>query len=119
MAFEFNRIQTNCKTEPLRVLIVDDDREILSLLSEAFNGERWKVFTATDGTLALRIMSTEKFDAILSDMAMPRMGGIEFLGFAKGDNLNKKAKLFIISGTLDCEKLKRVTAVGVASVIIK
>ncbi|MBC7660951.1 MAG: response regulator [Chitinophagaceae bacterium] len=74
---------------------------------------------ANEGVHALRIMETEKFDVILTDITMPRMGGIEFLGHAKANALNKKAKLFILSGTLDGENLRRVSAIGVASVIIK
>lgn len=105
--------------EALRILIVDDEREVLTVLSEVFQSEGWKVFVAGDGSHALRIMNSEKFDAILTDLSMPRMGGLEFLGHAKSNHLNKKAKFFIISGALDSENLKRITGIGVASVILK
>ncbi|MBC7533962.1 MAG: response regulator [Oligoflexus sp.] len=114
-----NQTKPNAKVESLRILIVDDERDIQVLLSEVFKAEGWTVFVASDGTHALRIMSTERFDAVLTDIAMPRMGGIEFLGHAKANHLNKKAKFFIISGVLDVENLKRISAIGVASVILK
>ncbi|RYZ58088.1 MAG: response regulator [Proteobacteria bacterium] len=107
------------KSDQLRILLVDDQREILNVLTEVFQQESWKVFVATDGAHALRIMSTEKFDAIVTDLNMPRMGGLEFLGHAKVNHLNKKAKFFILSGALDADNLKRITGIGVASVILK
>ncbi len=107
------------KPPALRILIVDDERDILVILAEFFQKDGWKVFVASDGSHALRIMSTEKFDAVLTDLSMPRMGGLEFIGHAKAQPLSKKAKFFIMSGNLDSENLKRITSIGVASVILK
>jgi CheY-like chemotaxis protein len=107
------------KAIPKRALLVDDDPDILALFVEEFSRRGWATFVASDGVHALRIMDTDRFDAILTDITMPRMGGVEFLGHAKANRLNKKARYFIISGTLDGENIKRVTSMGIASVILK
>ena len=107
------------KPAALRILIVDDEREILTVLSEVFQKDGWKVYIASDGSHALRILSSERFDAVLTDLMMPRMTGLEFIGHAKANPLCKKTKFFIMSGNLDSENLKRISSIGVASVILK
>jgi DNA-binding NtrC family response regulator len=59
----------------LRILIVDDERAILGLLSAAFCRAGYEVATATSGEQALAICQTQTFDAVLSDVSMPGIDG--------------------------------------------
>jgi CheY-like chemotaxis protein len=61
-----------------RVLVVDDDRETLGLLATFLDLEGFDVTTAADGTEALRV-AEGGFDVITTDLAMPRMDGIELV----------------------------------------
>lgn len=58
-----------------RLLIVDDEKAILSLLSAAFRKAGYEVTTATSGEEALAICETRSFDAVLSDVTMPGIDG--------------------------------------------
>jgi len=58
-----------------RILIVDDEAAIRSLLATAFEKAGYEVRTAPDGPEALTLCDAESFDAVLSDVVMPRMNG--------------------------------------------
>jgi DNA-binding NtrC family response regulator len=60
-----------------KVLIVDDDKAFLSILSERMRNRGMDVTAAFSPVEALRIVEAEAFDAIILDLMMPEMGGIE------------------------------------------
>ncbi|MFO0663424.1 MAG: response regulator [Polyangiaceae bacterium] len=62
-----------------RVLIVDDEKFIRDILADFLGMEGYQVRTAEDGAAALEELSRGPYDLILSDLKMPRMGGIELL----------------------------------------
>jgi two-component system, chemotaxis family, CheB/CheR fusion protein len=59
----------------VRILIVDDEKAILGLLSCAFRKAGYEVTTATSGEQALAVCETNSFDAVLSDVTMPGIDG--------------------------------------------
>src|SRR3978361_2440707 len=61
----------------MRILVVDDDRAVRDSLrrSLAFNG--YQVELATDGQQALDAITTERPDALVLDVMMPRLDGLE------------------------------------------
>ena len=65
--------------EPAKILVVDDEKSILLLLREALGQWGYQVKTASSGTEALDILRTELFDAMLSDVRMPDMSGLDLL----------------------------------------
>lgn len=73
--------------EPLKVMIVDDDRVICELLREFFgvSGD-YKVFTAEDGYKALELLNKIELDCIFVDYMMPGMTGLQLLEKVKGHN---------------------------------
>lgn len=58
-----------------RILIVDDEGSIRNLLSATFEMAGFEVRTAPDGPEAMELCAAEPFDAVLSDVVMPRMNG--------------------------------------------
>ncbi len=66
-----------------RILIVDDDPGTLASLSRAFALEGYTALTAPSAARALERLAEEPVDAILSDVVMPEMDGLEFLSRVK------------------------------------
>src|SRR5262245_32825924 len=66
-----------------RILIVDDDPGTLASLSRAFALEGYTALTAPSATRALERLAEETVDAVLSDVVMPEMDGLTFLGRLK------------------------------------
>lgn len=65
--------------EKSNILIVDDEKNILSSLKRALQDEPYNVFFAGSGEDALKILSEQPFKVILSDVQMPGMDGFELL----------------------------------------
>ncbi|HUF93957.1 MAG TPA: response regulator, partial [Candidatus Limnocylindria bacterium] len=65
--------------EPAKILVVDDEKSILLLLREALGQWGYQVKTASSGMEALEILRSELFDAMLSDVRMPDMSGLDLL----------------------------------------
>ncbi len=62
-----------------RILIVDDEKFIRDILADFLGLEGYFVRTASDGVSAIEALSTSRYDLVISDLKMPRMGGIELL----------------------------------------
>jgi two-component system response regulator MprA len=63
--------------EQARILVVDDEPAVQNALFRALTLERYEVAKATDGHEALERMGTTLYEAIILDIAMPRMDGLE------------------------------------------
>jgi two-component system NtrC family sensor kinase len=62
-----------------RILIIDDESNILDLLQELLNEDGYEVITSQNPIQGLRILENEHVDLIISDMRMPGMDGRAFL----------------------------------------
>lgn len=61
-----------------RLLVVEDEDVFRQLLQEALSEHGAEVVTAADGAAALAAMAAGSFDAVISDLRMPGMNGMEF-----------------------------------------
>ena len=59
-----------------KILLVDDDKFFLKVLSDAFSDAGFTVCTAVDGMLGVEAFKEHAPDAVISDLVMPRMGGV-------------------------------------------
>jgi response regulator RpfG family c-di-GMP phosphodiesterase len=65
--------------DPMTLLCVDDEPNIVSALKRLFRGHGYNVLTATSGAQALEIMGSLPIHVVLSDMRMPGMDGAQLL----------------------------------------
>src|SRR4051812_33896858 len=63
--------------EALRVLVVDDEPQILRVLRRAFQSEGITVMTAPDAQTGLDMFRTAPIDLVITDLRMPDMNGVE------------------------------------------
>jgi two-component system copper resistance phosphate regulon response regulator CusR len=63
----------------MRILIVEDDRDIADFVKKALKGESHAVDIATDGIAGERLASTEPYDLIILDIMLPKKEGIAVL----------------------------------------
>lgn len=66
-----------------KVLIVDDDAQLLLILAEAFKRYRSKfeIFTVKDGLAAIKALQKEHFSLVVTDIHMPRVNGLVLLAY--------------------------------------
>lgn len=79
-----------------KVLIVDDEEMIREEFREALEFEDFDVTTAESAIDALKICDDATFDVIVTDLKMPKMGGLELLAELRARKV--QAKLFVVSG---------------------
>lgn len=70
-------INKKTESEQKRILITDDNEEILEILDKVLSGEKYQVLKASRGEEALIKVKEEKPDLIILDITMPGMDGIE------------------------------------------
>ncbi len=85
----------------LRVLVVDDEKDILSISGELIRGWGHECRTASDGMEALSILRSEEIDLILSDIYMPHMDGMQLLREVHRHFPLVRIMLFTGFGTVD------------------
>jgi len=66
-----------------KILVVDDDREMASLLFDVLRGEGFSVLPLSDSLEALRILQREEFDVLITDLKMKGLKGLDLLEEAK------------------------------------
>jgi CheY-like chemotaxis protein len=66
-----------------RVLLVDDDSDARSLISRILEDRGARVRAATGAKEALRILDTEHFDVLVSDIGMPEVDGYGLIGMVR------------------------------------
>ena len=62
-----------------KILVVDDERSMREILEIFLKNEGYSVTAASNGESALEVMKHDHFDLIITDMKMPKVGGLELL----------------------------------------
>jgi DNA-binding response OmpR family regulator len=102
---------------PGKALVVDDDADIREILAEQLATHGFEVLTAGNGLEALLHVKRERPGAVVLDLAMPRLGGLEALKRIRA--FLPEAKVVIVSGYLDGEVRRQELALGAAGVLEK
>jgi len=88
---------------PVRLLLVDDDEAVLQGLSVILEANEFEVTTAGDVVQALRLITAERFDVLLTDLHMPGPGdGLILVGAIR--HANPKAVTIVLSANPDMGK---------------
>src|SRR5690606_7127742 len=82
---------------PVKILMVDDDKPILEVVSEALSDEGYDVVTATDGDEALeKIQNDASIDVLFSDVVMPGLSGVDLA--RKAASIRPGLRIVLASG---------------------
>jgi CheY-like chemotaxis protein len=81
-----------------KILVVDDEPDVLTFLSALLKDAGYEVFTASDGTQALEVARQEQPDLISLDLAMPNNTGTEFYRKMQKDKQISDTPVIIVSG---------------------
>jgi len=84
-----------------RVLVVDDDREMRSLLREDLTHQGHTVLAAADGNQALDLLQTNEVDAVLADLNMPGTGGLDLCARLQNQCPDLPVVILTAFGSLD------------------
>jgi DNA-binding response OmpR family regulator len=65
------------RRNPIKILLADDDADLLDVTTYALRREGYNIVTATDGQQAIERHLDERPDLVLLDLSLPRMSGFE------------------------------------------
>ncbi|MDF0708386.1 MAG: response regulator [Bacteroidota bacterium] len=102
-----------------KILIVDDEPNIVMSLEYAFKKKDFEVFIARDGTEALEIAEKEKPDLVLLDIMMPEMDGYETLKRIRENKDLKHAKVVFLSAKSKEKDVEKGLKMGADSYMTK
>ena len=83
----------------MKVLVIDDNEDITSMLSKFFNSRGFETVVTTDPMEGLRHIQQEQYDVVLLDISMPIISGYNIINILATDGTLKNQNIFIISAT--------------------
>ena len=97
----------------MKILLVDDEKDILEFLSYNFKKEGYNVFTANNGVDALKTARKVKPDLVVLDVMMPKMDGIQVCEEIRSDKLLQDT--FVLFLTARSEEYSELAGFGVGA----
>ena len=103
--------------QPGRILVVDDEELIRTLLTEILSMDGHDITTAEDGRQAIDLLDRQEFDLVITDMVMPGLNGVEVLRAAK--SIDPEFPVIVMTGYPSVDTVIRLIRLGAAEYITK
>ena len=103
----------------INVLIVDDNHSVLHFLEDFLQKCSYKTTTASNGNEALKLLFSNKFDILVSDIEMPGMNGIELVQQMKNKLGIYSPKVILMSGIYNPNTIDESKESGVKHFLLK
>lgn len=81
-----------------KVLIVDDDNQIIKMIGTFLQPRGFEVFGASDGEIGLQMALANQPNLIIADIMMPKMDGPTFIGKLRNQLPDKKIPVIFLTG---------------------
>jgi DNA-binding response OmpR family regulator len=115
--FEFLRLKK--KLNRAKILVVEDDVNIVTTLQDRLDVNGYRVVTACNGREGLEKAQTEKPDIILLDIIVPIMDGHEMLERLRQTDEGKDIPVIMLTARSQCHDIERATTLGIDDYIVK
>lgn len=107
------------KTSRARVLVVDDEVDIVSSVQYRLEFCEFEVITAANGKEGLEKAASEKPDLILLDISMPVMNGHEMLEHLRNSPALKDIPVIMLSAFSDAKDVTKAANLGIVDYVTK
>lgn len=115
--FDFFGLTKNTKKR--RILVVDDEPNIVQTLKDRLEMNDYEVITACNGKEGLETAISEQPQVILLDIIMPLMDGHEMLEALRKNPKGKDISVIMLTARSQTEDIVRATACGIEDYIVK
>lgn len=102
-----------------KILIVEDDKLLLKILSDEFEKNNFQVLLAGDGQEGLDKALYEKPDLILLDVVMPKMDGLTMLKKLRAQKEGATIPVLILTNLSEAETIEKSVASGSFDFLVK
>ncbi len=100
-----------------RILILDDEPEILTLMQSRLEASGYEVISAHDGEEGLKIIKNSMPDLIITDVAMPQMDGFTFIQEVKKNSDFKKVPVIVLTAKDSLKDIFKIE--GIVDYVVK
>jgi len=107
------------KPQKVKVLVVDDEPNIVQTLKDRLEMNDYEVFTAHNGADGLKIAQNKSPDVILLDVIMPVMDGHEMLEKLRQNDWGRETLVIMLTARSQAQDIARARACGIEDYIIK
>ncbi len=105
---------------PFKILIVEDSKASREFIASAVESvEGVEAFTTSTGFDALKLLSRQRFDLIITDINMPGINGLELINFVKKSPTYRETPLFVVTTEGTEQDRAKGLALGAAEYLIK
>ena len=98
--------------QSMRVLVVDDEKPISTLLSQTFEQEGYEVSNAFDGIECMNKMATFRPDVVIMDIMMPKLDGVDTTRLIRRNRSYSETIVVALSARSDDETRQRMKDAG-------
>lgn len=102
-----------------RILVVDDQEDVLSLLNDSLSGYGFEVMICKEPKKTPDSIKSFNPDLILLDLLMPNLGGFEICEILNSDPQTRGIPIIIISGYGDLVDIRKAYKLGVVGYFVK
>ena len=102
-----------------KMLTVDDSSSVRKLVEFTLKAKGFEVGSAEDGQAALELIAKEDFDAVILDINMPRMNGLEFLQKIRENDAFASIPVIMLTTEGQDEDKDKAIALGATAYIVK
>jgi len=106
-------------TNGSKILVVDDEQDIVTIIGKVLKKKGYEVITACDGLECIKKVETELPDLILLDNIMPNMDGPAVLSKLKASKKTKDIPVIIVTAITDQEHITGAQKGGAIEYIVK
>lgn len=107
------------KSQKVKVLVVDDEPNIVQTLKDRLEMNDYEVFAAHNGADGLKVAREESPDVVLLDVIMPVMDGHEMLEKLREQDWGKCISVIMLTARSQAQDIARARACGIDDYIIK
>ena len=102
-----------------KILVVDDEPEILRLVESQLRENQYETLSACNGKMGLEIAGREHPDLIILDVMMPVMGGLETLRTLKRTSETSSIPVIMLSGKIETSYIMDAQSFGASDYLPK
>lgn len=107
----------------MRILLVDDDQDILNSLGRYIGSLGYECVTASSAPMALATLGLQEIDCVITDLAMPGKSGIDLINeLREADEIGQRPRLtpvIVMTGMVVRDAARERDELGVAAYMIK
>lgn len=101
------------------ILFIEDESTLQKTFGDILTQDKYKMISALDGKIGLRLAKSEKPDLILLDLVLPSMHGFEVLKELKQDPETKEIPVIILTNLEKMEDVEEAIKLGAKTYLVK